>query len=92
MWDKDGDRWMLQSHDPAIPGGVWCEADARTPAVRRWAELIESHGPLTDVEPRCAATCYFGDDSNGYEQVERCLLAVNHAGHHKLPDGRWDTP
>lgn len=93
VWDKDADPWMREKDSRGHPGGMWKEAreGLGAPGTRTWAKLICEFGPLTDYEPRCEATAYFGD----FEQVEqkfRCLLAPNHSGHHKLPENCWSTP
>lgn len=92
VWDKDARPWMRAHPEPRDRGGVWMEVSKGTAADRlKWVDLVVELGPVTDYEPRCEATAYFGD----FEQVEqkfRCLLAPNHAGHHKLPEDCWTEP
>jgi hypothetical protein len=93
VWDKDGDPWMLQRADPTIPGGVWVEAalGGAQAETRRWGELVYQFGPISDVQPRCEMVCYLGEGSSG-EILDRCLLALGHHDHHKLPPERWSQP
>lgn len=89
VWDKDADPWMRLKDGRGHPGGMWQEARTgiAAAATRRWGELIYQYGPVTDYEPRCEATTTVEDLGHF-----RCLLAPNHAGHHKLPETCWSTP
>lgn len=92
VWDKDADPWMREKDGRGFPGGVWTEARTGlgVPGTRKWAELICQFGPLTDYEPRCESVTRVGQFPEG--ETFRCLLAPNHAGHHKLPENCWSTP
>jgi hypothetical protein len=74
-------------------GGVWVEAalGGAQAETRRWGELVYQFGPISDVQPRCEMVCYLGEGSSG-EILDRCLLALGHHDHHKLPPERWSQP
>ena len=88
VWDKDADPWKRDHDNRGFPGGMWTEASIMAvPATRKWSELVAHFGPVTDYEPRCEAVTTVEDQGHF-----RCLLAPNHAGHHKLPETCWSTP
>ena len=90
VWDDRANPWarVTQGSTNGAPGGMWREArEVGIPTTRTWLDLVHQFGPVTDYEPRCEAVITVEDQGHF-----RCLLAPNHAGHHKLPETCWSTP